>query len=73
MEFAFTAITTETGTNTVAAALQDVGGYSRLSNMPEFETYPEAMDYADKLNTDMGLTTLEAWKIVASSMRHQYS
>ena len=69
MEFAFTAVTTNDGKNTVGAALQDVGGYSRLSNMPEFETYPEAMDYADKLNTDMGLSTLEAWKIIASSMR----
>ena len=68
MTFAFTAVTTDTG-STVGAAIENVRGYSKLSNMPEFKTYPEAHDYAEELNTKLGLTTLEAWKIVASTMR----
>jgi hypothetical protein len=67
-EFAFTAVTTDTGA-TVGAAIQDISGYSNLSNMPEFKTYAEAMEYADTLNDKLGLTTLEAWRIVASTMR----
>jgi len=70
MEFAFTAVTTETGA-TVGAAVKDEPGYCKLSNMPEFETYQEAQDYADELNAKLRLTTLDAWKIVASSMRNQ--
>jgi hypothetical protein len=70
LEFAFTAVTTETGA-TVGAAVKDEPGYSKLSNMPEFGTYQEAQDYADELNAKLRLTTLDAWKIVASSMRNQ--
>jgi len=68
MDFAFTAVTTDTG-STVGAAVKGERGYSRLSNMPEFTTYDQAQEYADELNTKLGLTTLEAWKIVASTMR----
>ena len=57
----------------MALAVKDVRGHANFLGAPEFETYAEAMDYADTLNADMGLSTLEAWKIVASSMRHQYS
>ena len=67
-DFAFVAVTTDTGA-TVGAAIQDISGYSTLSNMPEFKTYAEAREYAEELNTRLGLTTLEAWRIVASTMR----
>ena len=66
--FAFPAVTTDTGA-TVGAAIQDITGYSTLSNMPEFKTYAEADTYATELNNKLGLTTLEAWRIVASTMR----
>ena len=68
MEFAFTAVTTETGA-TIGAAIKGERGYSRLSNMPEFKTINDAMDYADELNNKLGLSNLEAWKITASTMR----
>ena len=68
MEFAFTAVTTETGA-TIGAAIKGERGYSRLSNMPEFKTMNDAMDYADELNNKLGLSNLEAWKITASTMR----
>ena len=71
-QFAFTAIITDTGAG-IGVAYQDMAGHYTISNTPTFKAYPEAQDYADKLNTDMGLSTLEAWKIIASSMRHQYS
>ena len=68
MDYAFTAVTTETGV-TVGAAIQNISGYSNLSNMPEFKTYAQADIYANGLNSELGLTKLEAWKIVASTMR----
>ena len=68
MEFAFTAIITETGA-TIGAATRDIQGHSTLSNMPEFKTYGAASDFAEILNAKLGLSTLEAWKIVASSMK----
>ena len=68
MEFAFTAVTTETGA-TIGAAIKGERGYSRLSNMPEFKTMNDAMDYADELNNKLGLSNLEAWTITASTMR----
>ena len=67
-DFAFTAIITETGAG-IGVAYQDMAGHFTTSNTPTFKAYPEAQEYADKLNADMGLSTLEAWKIVASSMR----
>ena len=63
-DFAFVAVTTDTGAP-VGAAIQDISGYSNLSNMPEFKTYAEADTSASELNKKLGLTTLEAWKIVA--------
>ena len=68
MTFAFTAVIGAAG-STIGAAIENVRGYSKLSNMPEFKTYPEAHDYAEELNTKLGLSSLEAWKIVASTMR----
>ena len=68
MTYAFTAINTETG-STIGVAFLGESGYLPLANMPKFTVYSEAQDYADKLNHDNGLTGVEAWKIVASSMR----
>ena len=68
MEFAFTAIITETGSS-IGIAYQDTAGHYTMSNVPTFDTYSEAQDYADTMNIKLGLTTLEAWKIVASSMK----
>tara|TARA_R110000765_G_scaffold55185_2_gene109617 strand:+ start:128 stop:388 length:261 start_codon:yes stop_codon:yes gene_type:complete len=67
-EFAFVAIITETGAS-VGVAYQDTAGHFTMSNMPSFKVYADAMDYADTLNTKLGLSSLEAWKITASSMR----
>ena len=67
-DFAFTAIITDTGAG-IGVAYQDIPGHFTTSNMPTFQAYPEAQDYADTLNTKLGLTTLEAWKIIASSMK----
>ena len=68
MDYAFTAISTETGAS-IGVAFLGESGYLPVANMPEFTAYTDAQDYADKLNADNGLTGLEAWKIVASSMR----
>ena len=67
-DFAFTAVTTDTGAK-LGLAIQDISGYSNFLHAPEFETYSEAQTRAEELNSNMGLTTLEAWKIVASTMR----
>ena len=67
-DFAFVAVTTDTGA-TVGAAIKGERGYSRLSNLPAVKPYAEAREYAEELNTRLGLTTLEAWRIVASTMR----
>ena len=68
MTYAFTAILTDTGAS-VGVAFQGEAGHMPVANMPEFTVYSDAQDYADKLNLDSGLTSLEAWKIIASSMR----
>ena len=68
MEFAFTAITTETGAS-LAIATKGERGYSIMLEVPSFPSYSEADDYANELNAKLGLSTLDAWKIVASSMR----
>ena len=69
-DMAFVAIMVDGGRGTVGVAYQGESGYYRLGNMPEFETYPEAQKYAEELNTErLGLSTLEAWQIIASSMR----
>jgi hypothetical protein len=67
MEFAYVAVITDTGA-TIGAAIKGERGYATLSNMPTFTTYAAAMDYADELNNKLGLTSLEAWKITASTM-----
>ena len=64
----YVAVITENGAS-IGIAKQGVKGYFTLDNMPEFKTYAEAMDYADTLNAKLGLSSLEAWKIVASTMR----
>ena len=68
MEFAFTAIITDTG-STIGIAYQDMAGHYTMDNVPTFKAYSEAQDYADTMNIKLGLSSLEAWKIIASSMR----
>ena len=64
----YVAVITETGAS-IGIAKQDIRGYYTLDNMPEFETYADAMEHADALNSNSGLSSLEVWKIVASTMR----
>ena len=64
----YVAVNTETGAS-IGIAKQGVKGYFPLDNMPEFKTYNEAMDHADALNSSGGISSLDAWKIVASTMR----
>ena len=64
----YVAVITETGAS-IGIAKQGVKGYFTLDNMPEFKTYNEAMDHADALNSSGGISSLDAWKIVASTMR----
>ena len=68
MEFAYTAIITETGSS-IGIAYQDMAGHYTMDNMPTFQAYSEAQDYADILNNKLGLSSLDAWKIIASSMK----
>ena len=71
-DFAFTAVTivnTDEWTYTIGIAHKDQPGFSRPVEFPAFETYDDAQKHADLLNKDIGLTTLEAWKIVASTMK----
>ena len=67
-DFAFVAVTTDTGTNTIGVATKGKRGYSSIFNLT-YTTYADAQIEADRLNSTLGLTTLEAWKIVASTMR----
>ena len=64
----YVAVITDNGAS-IGIAQQDIRGYFTLDNMPEFWTYREAQEYAEELNTKLGVTPLEAWQIVASSMR----
>ena len=64
----YVAVITDAGAS-IGIAKQDIRGYFTLDNMPEFKTYDQAMEYADTLNSKLGLSSLEAWKIVASTMR----
>ena len=68
IEQVYVAVITDAGAS-IGIAKQDIKGYFTLDNMPELETYAEAMDYADTLNSKLGVSSLEAWKIVASTMR----
>ena len=69
MDFAFTAVPTESGNKyTLGVAHRNQKGFSRVSGF-EFETYDGAQARADGFNADIGLAKLEAWKIVASTMR----
>jgi len=64
----YVAVITDNGAS-IGIAKQGVKGYFTLDNMPEFKTYNEAMDHADTLNDKLGVSSLEAWKIVASTIR----
>jgi hypothetical protein len=43
-------------------------GYTPMKNRT-FERHDEAQEFANELNKDLGLTKLEAWLIVADTMR----
>ena len=64
----YVAVITDNGAS-IGIAQQDIRGYFTLDNMPEFWTYREAQEYAEELNTKLGVTPVEAWHIVAASMR----
>ena len=64
----YVAVITDNGAS-IGIAKQDIPGYFTLDNMPEFKTYADAMEHAETLNSKLGLSSLEAWKIAASSMR----
>ena len=64
----YVAVITDNGAS-IGIAQQDIRGYFTLDNKPELKTYDQAIEYADTLNSKLGLSSLEAWKIVASTMR----
>lgn len=53
----------------VGKADLDVPGYTPCPQFGEFPTFNVAMDKAETLNTEHGLTKEEAFRIVGSSMR----
>ena len=67
-DFAFVAVITDDGAK-LGMAIENVSGHANFLGAPEFQTYSEAQDRAEELNTNMGLTESEAWKIVASTLR----
>jgi len=64
----YVAVITDNGAS-IGIAQKGVKGYFTLDNMPEFKTYADAMEHAETLNSKLGLSSLEAWKITASTMR----
>lgn len=66
---AFTAVLAEKGGYIIGLATEHVPGYV-AKNLRWFDTYKQAQDLADGLNTDMGLDKKEAAKIVLSTMGH---
>ena len=67
-QFAFTAISTEAGAS-IGVAYRNQRGHYLLEDQPTFDSYPKAQEHADAMNVKLGLTGLEAWQIIASSMR----
>lgn len=64
---AFTAVIVEGGYG-VGRADYGTTGYTPLKIVP-YATYEVAKELADMLNKDLGITPLEAWHIVANTMR----
>ena len=72
MDKAYTAVIADQG-SIVAEVILGMKGYLPR---PEFGTFPNHNDAeakAQELNTSRGISSMDAWLIVASSMRHQYS
>lgn len=70
--FAYTAVVTGDGTRDayiVGRADQHVAGHTPCPEYGEFNNYAAAKARADALNHALGLTPIEAWKIVATTMR----
>lgn len=64
---AFTAVITDEG-YIIGRADYGKTGYTPLKVAP-YKSFEEAKAAANKLNKDLGLTPLEAWHIVADTMR----
>ena len=54
----------------IGAAYQDEAGYN-LTTYGPFETWDNAMEFCDHVNTKLGMSREEADSIIASSMRAQ--
>ncbi len=70
--FAFTAIVTGDGTTDafiIGRADEHVPGYTPCPEYGEFKSYDAAKAQADTLNRAVGLSPVDAWTIVASTMR----
>lgn len=64
---AFTAVLVREGFG-VGVAAEDEAGYWPLPDHGTFKTWDGAQAEADRLNEGLGLTKVQAWHIVASSM-----
>ena len=72
MDTAFTAVIADNG-SIVAQVVLGIKGYLPR---PEYGTFPNHNDAdakAKELNAGINVSSMDAWLIVASSMRHQYS
>lgn len=66
---AFTAVVVRGKGHGIGRADKGQPGYTPMPSLGFFRKHDEAKAKADKLNADLGLSTLEAWEIVASTMR----
>ena len=67
-DIAYVSVTTDSGF-AIGLAHRGVRGYTPLPALPTFASLEEAEAYVKSLNhTAFGLTSLDAWKIVASTM-----
>lgn len=68
--FAYTAVYTGPGaTFGIGKADQGESGYTPCPQFGNFPTFDKAMETAESLNTELGLTSEESARIVASSMK----
>ena len=66
-KIAFTAIVDSRGFS-IGLAERDVAGYTPMPKFGQFESYEAARRTADQENRELGLSPIEAFEIVASSM-----
>lgn len=67
---AYTAIVGHGGFG-LGMAHENVAGYTPVRDIAPLPTYDQAADEAERRNSEMGLTTEDAARIVLSSMRAQ--